>query len=59
MQAAPQVVPATEAPIVRVEMKSKLGLDGPKPTPPHVRRPAPVVGEVPAGASRARRRRKS
>ncbi len=53
-----QVVPTTEAPIVRVEIKSKLGLDGPKPTAPHRRaKHAPAVGEVPAAASRARRRR--
>ena len=54
-----QVVPTTEPPIVRVEVKSKLGLDGPKPTPPHVRRAAPTVDDAPEGASRARRRRKS
>lgn len=54
-----QVVPTTEAPIVRVEIKSKLGLDGPKPTAPHRRakHPPVVLGEVPASASRARLRR--
>ncbi len=54
-----QVVPTTEPPIVRVEMKSKLGLDGPKPTPPHIRRAAPPPAlELPPGASRARRRKR-
>ncbi len=53
-----QVVPTTEAPIVRVEIKSKLGLDA-KPTAPHRRakHPPVVVGEIPASGSRARLRR--
>ena len=61
MQHEPTPV-ASPAPLVRVEMKSKLGLDGPTPTAPHTWRgmhvSASLESQAPANTSRARRRRK-